>query len=399
MLEQIIKSLLENDFYKVTMYANILHQHSKCQSHWGSKVRTKNVKFTPEMVEEINRQIDLYCTLRYKPEELTWLITNYPWLGQDVIDALKFWHPCRNEIVVGTNAECGLTIDFYGSEKNVQWYETPVMSIICEVYYRLGGHYDELLKEFKEKQVPNIIDGLKSGRYNVGCFSEFGFRRRLSFEAQDYFISEVVKAGIPSFMGTSDMYFAKKYNVKVAGTMAHQFGMLFQSYSWYNPAYLNKYMLESWVKEYKVKNGIALTDVIGTDVFLKDFDEVYANLFSGVRHDSGDPYEWGEKLIAHYKKLGIDPKTKTLLFSDSLTFEKATKLYEYFKDKAKVAFGIGGGCVSPHGHEMNIVIKLIDVDGKPVAKLSDTPGKGMCRDPQYVEYLQKAIDWRLTHEK
>jgi len=398
-LVQIIISLLENDLYKFSMGAAILHQHSKCQSHWGLKVRNKNVFFTPEMVAEIKYQIHLYCQLRFTKEELAYLKEKYPWLDQDVIDFLKTWQPNEEEIIVGTESECGLTVDFYGSEKNVQWYETPVMAIICEVYYRMGGDYEELLKDFKEVQVPDIIDGLKTGRYNVGCFSEFGFRRRLSFEAQDYFISEMVKAEIPSFMGTSDLYFAKKYNVKGAGTMAHQYGMLFQGYPWINPAYLNKYMLESWVKEFGIKNGIALTDVIGTDVFLRDFDEKYATLFKGVRHDSGDPYVWGEKILAHYKKLGIDPHTKTLLFSDSLSFEKATKLYEYFSPKANVAFGIGGACVSPHGNELNIVIKLLEVDGKPVAKLSDTPGKGMCRDPQYVEYLQRAIDWRLSHEE
>lgn len=395
-LKPIINSLLENDEYKIPMGQCINHQHNEKQSHWGFKCRNKDVKFTKEMVEEIKEQIDHYCTLKFKSDELKYLRETLYWIKPSYIDYLKFWHPCREDIVIGTEADCGLTVDFYGTESSVQFYETPIMTIICETYYRLGGNYDELFEDFK-KQVADIIDGLKTGRYNVGCFSEFGFRRRLSFEAQDYFMSEITKANVPEFMGTSDMYFAKKYGVKAAGTMAHQFGMLFQGYPELNPAYLNKYMLESWVKEFGTDNGIALTDTIGTDVFLRDFNKHFATVFSGVRHDSGDPYEWGEKILAHYKKFGIDPHTKTLLFSDSLSFEKATKIYEYFKDKCKVAFGIGGSCVSPHGNELNIVIKLIEVDGHPVAKLSDTPGKGMCRDPEYVDWLTRTINWRISH--
>jgi nicotinate phosphoribosyltransferase len=181
------------------------------------------------------------------------------------------------------------------------------------------------------------------------------------------------------------------------GTMAHEFIMLAQGYHEWNPAYSNKYMLDSWVKEYGILNGIALTDTISTDVFLKDFQLTFATLFNGVRHDSGDPYVWGDKMINHYKELGINPLTKTLLFSDSLTLDKANELYKYFKDKCKVAFGIGGAWASPKGKELNIVIKPTEIDGQPIAKLSDASGKNMCKDPNYIDYLTKTINWRLTH--
>ena len=155
--------------------------------------------------------------------------------------------------------------------------------------------------------------------------------------------------------------------------------------------------MNAWVKEYGVENGIYLTDVIGTDVFLKDFTKEYATLFSGVRHDSGDPFEWGEKIIKHYEKLGINPKTKTLLFSDSLNFDKAATLFAVFNDRINVAFGIGTyiTCDTNVKH-MNQVLKIVKVNGRDVAKLSDTPGKTMCLDSNYVEYLQRSIDWRLS---
>ena len=180
--------------------------------------------------------------------------------------------------------------------------------------------------------------------------------------------------------------------------MAHEFGLLCgQGYPERNPAYTNKFLLESWVKEYGIKNGIALTDTIGTPAFLLDFNEYYATVFSGVRHDSGDPYEWGERMIKHYESLGINPKTKTLLFSDSLDLERADKLYRHFGERTKVAFGIGTALVGPVHNALNIVIKPVQYDGRDVAKLSDVEGKNMCENPEYIAYLKRAVEWRLTH--
>ena len=166
----------------------------------------------------------------------------------------------------------------------------------------------------------------------------------------------------------------------------------------HNPAYSNWYALEAWVKEYGVLNGIALTDTITTDCFLKDFQLTYATLFNGVRHDSGDPFEFGDKIINHYESLGINPKTKTLLFSDSLDFKKADELFRYFNGRVNVAFGIGtyisnDTCVKP----LNIVMKVTECNESPVAKVSDAPGKSVCKSPEYVDYLQRSIDWRLNN--
>ena len=240
-------------------------------------------------------------------------------------------------------------------------------------------------------------------RYRLGTFSEFGLRRRYSGEMQDWIVGELAH-GVSSentFVGTSNVYLAKKYGIKPVGTMAHEYiQVVGQAHHEHNPAYSNHYMMKYWVREYKTDNGIALTDTITTDCFLRDFDKTYATLFSGVRHDSGDPIKWGWKMIDHYKSLGIDRMTKTLLFSDSLDFEKATKIREVFKDVCRVAFGIGTYISNDTGVEpLNIVMKVVEANGSPVAKLSDVAGKTMSVEPLYVDYLHRCIDWRLEHEK
>jgi len=200
-------------------------------------------------------------------------------------------------------------------------------------------------------------------------------------------------------VGTSNVYLARKYRLTPIGTYAHEFVQMYQGIDKIPLAYTNYYALKDWYNEYKGDNGTALTDTITTDLFLLDFDRSMCNNFTGVRHDSGDPYVWGEKIIAHYRKYGIDPRTKTLLFSDSLNFDKAQAIYDYFKDKARVAFGIGTFVSNDTGVEpLNIVIKLQEVNGKPVAKLSDSLDKTMCQDEAYATYLRNAVEFRLGRE-
>lgn len=396
-LQPIISSLLDNDMYKFSMGQCFFHQHNGKQAEWAFKCRNKDVFFSPEEVQEIRDQIAYYAGLRFTEDELEYLHTEYPWIHKDYTDFLRFWHPRQEEILVGTDSPCGLTVRFNGSVTNVSPYETPVMAIITETHYRMSGKYAKMLEDFKAN-TEDEIRKFKQGRYSLDAFSEFGFRRRLSAEAQDYFLKRITDEKIPGFVGTSEVALAKKYHVKATGTMAHEFVMLAgQSYPERNPAYSNKFMLESWTREYGILNGIALTDTIGTPSFLKDFRQYYATLFSGVRHDSADPYEWGEKMIAHYKSLGIDPMTKTLLFSDSLDLDRATAINNHFRGKAKVAFGIGTALVGPVSGALNIVIKPVAFDGRPVAKLSDAAGKNMCEDPAYIDYLQRSISWRLEH--
>ena len=191
-----------------------------------------------------------------------------------------------------------------------------------------------------------------------------------------------------------------KYHLTPIGTYAHEFVQMYQGIDSIPLAYTNHYALEDWYDEYRGDNGTALTDTVTTDLFLLDFNRAMVNNFTGVRHDSGDPYEWGEKMIAHYRKYGADPKTKLLLFSDSLDFDRAQALYEHFKDRAKVSFGIGTFCSNDTSEEaLNIVIKLQTVNGRAVAKLSDSKGKEMCRDEDYLEYLERSVRFRLEREK
>ena len=287
-------------------------------------------------------------------------------------------------------------------------YEIATLAILSEVYTRMNYNYEDNKEQYIDKLIRKIArleaDTLpEEQRIVIGTFSDFGMRRRASRELQDLEIKMLKEANLAEenvFVGTSNVYLAKKYGLTPVGTMAHEWIMCVgQGNHKHNPAYSNWYALDAWVKEYGVLNGIALTDTITTDCFLKDFQLTYATLFSGVRHDSGDPYAWGEKMIAHYKSLGIDPTTKTLLFSDSLNFDKAADLYKHFHGLAKVAFGIGTYLSNDTDvPALNIVMKVTKCNGMDVAKISDTTGKGMCKNQDYVDYLTRCIKWRIEND-
>lgn len=399
-LHQIITSLLDTDLYKFSMGQAIYHQFSDYKTTWTFKCRNKDVHFTEEMVEEIKEQIKAYCELQFTEEELAY-IDHITWMKGSYVDFLRLWKPRFEEFEITTNAECGLAIDTRGTWLNTSMYEIATLAIVNEVYFRMTYDYEDLFESFKERldaKVQKLVDG----EYVLGPFSEFGLRRRLSGEAQDYAVRKLSEAKLTKskFVGTSNVLLAKKYNITPVGTMAHEWIMCVgQGNHKHNPAYSNWYALDAWVKEYGVLNGTALTDAITTDCFLKDFQLTYATLFSGVRHDSGDPKEWGDKMIEHYKGLGIDAATKTLLFSDSLDFDRAHDLYAYFSGRAKVAFGIGTFISNDTKVEpLNIVMKTTMCNGMDVAKISDVKGKGMCKNPAYTHYLQRCIDWRMENE-
>ncbi|MBO4928679.1 MAG: nicotinate phosphoribosyltransferase [Clostridiales bacterium] len=399
-LHRIITSLLETDMYKFSMGQAIYHQFPSYKTTWTFRCRNKDMKFTSEMIEEIKEQIKAYCELRFSEDELQYL-DDIKWIKGSYIDFLRLWEPRYEDFDISTDADCGLSIETRGTWLNTSMYEIPTLAIVNEVFFRMAYNYDELIESFKER-LDEKIGWLRSEKYCLSSFSEFGMRRRLSAEAQDLAVRALAEAdlGKSRFVGTSNVYLAKKYNLTPVGTMAHEWIMCVgQGDHKHNPAYSNWYALRAWVEEYGVLNGTALTDAITTDCFLRDFQLTYSTLFSGVRHDSGDPIEWGEKMISHYKNLGIDPTTKTLLFSDSLNFEKADMIFRHFEGRAKVAFGIGtyianDTCVTP----LNIVMKTTLCNGQDVAKISDVDGKGMCKNPEYVKYLQRCIDWRMEHE-
>ena len=395
-MERIITSLLETDAYKFSMGQAIYHQFSGYKTTWAFKCRNKAVHFTPEMVKEIKHQIKEYCKLKFNEDELEYL-NNIRWMKGSYIDFLRLWQPRYEDFIITEEGDCGLSIETMGTWLNTSMYEIPTLAIVNEVYFRMSNNYDELLESFK-KRAKEKAKRLESNELDISTFSEFGLRRRLSGEAQDYIVSLLKnsKLGNSVFIGTSNVYLAKKYDLVPVGTMAHEWIMCIgQGNHRHNPAYSNYYSLNSWIKEYGVLNGTALTDTITTDNFLLDFDLTHATLFSGVRHDSGDPIEWGEKMLDHYKKLDVDARNKTLLFSDSLNFDKASAINAHFKGRCKVAFGIGTYLSNDtDSSPLNIVMKVTRCNGQDVAKISDVEGKGMCKNQDYVDYLNRSIDWR-----
>ena len=398
-MDRIINSLLETDLYKFSMGQAIYHHFSDYKTTWTFKCRNTDVVFTPEMVEEIKAQIKLYCSLRFTEDELDYL-NSIRWIKGSYVDFLRLWQPRFEDFEIGTDSPCGLTIETRGTWLNTSFYEIPTLAIVNEVYYRMAYSYDRLFESF-ERRLKEKVSALADSTYEIGNFSEFGIRRRLSAQAQELAVRTLRDTVLSSsaFVGTSNVFLAKKLGIKPVGTMAHEWIMCVgQGNHRHNPAYSNWFALNAWVEEYGVLNGTALTDTITTECFLRDFRLTFATLFTGVRHDSGDPIAWGERMIEHYKTLDIDPRTKTLLFSDSLDFAKATRIYRNFKDRCNVAFGIGTYIANDTDAEpLNIVMKTTRCNGMDVAKISDVNGKGMCQNQDYVDYLQRCIDWRMSH--
>lgn len=397
-IDPIIQSLLDCDFYKFTMGQAIFHHHTDLIGEYHFKCRNKGVVFTQEMLHEIDEQIDHLCSLRFLEEELAYL-RSIRFIKPDYVEFLRLWHPIRDYVSTWLTEDGQLHVIVRGPMFSAMQFEIYLLEIINEVYFRMHPNhlYGELLASARERLVEKI-EAFKSGKYTFK-FAEFGCRRRLSRKWEDEVIKTFVDNGITNMVGTSNVYLAMKYGLTPIGTYAHEFVQMYQGIDKIPLAYTNYYALKDWYGEYRGDNGTALTDTVTTDLFLRDFDRSMVNNFTGVRHDSGNPIIWGEKMISHYEKYGVDPRTKLLLFSDSLDFDKAQRIYDHFKDRAKVSFGIGtfvsnDTCVDP----LNIVIKLQYVNGKPVAKLSDAPGKTMCQDPEYAEYLRKAVQFRLERE-
>jgi len=394
-LEPIIQSLLDTDLYKFNMDQVIFHKHTNLSGEYYFRCRNDGVTFTPAMLEEINAQIDHLCSLRFRKEELDYL-RSIRFIKNDYVEFLRLWHPIRDYVETGLTPEGKLEIVVRGPLFSAMQFEIFLLEIVNEVYFRMKYDYATLRASAEERLNRKIAD-FRAGKYTFR-FAEFGCRRRLSREWQEEVVRRLAEE-TENCVGTSNVYLAWKYNLTPIGTYAHEFVQMYQGIDSIPLAYTNHFAMEDWYDEYRGDNGTALTDTITTDLFLLDFNRAMVNNFTGVRHDSGDPYEWGEKIIAHYRKYGADPKTKLLLFSDSLDFDKAQALYDAFKDRAKVSFGIGTFCSNDTCEKaLNIVIKLQTVNGRAVAKLSDAPGKAMCRDAEYLDYLRRSVAFRLERE-
>ena len=394
-LEPIVTSLLDTDLYKFNMDQVIFHKHTDLCGEYYFKCRNEGVVFSEEVVQEINEQIDHLCTLRFTKQELDYL-RSIRFIKRDYVEFLRLWRPIREYVTVSRSGSGQLDIVVSGPLFSAMQFEIYLLEIVNEVYFRLNFNYDELKRSAEERLEQKIKD-FNSGKYTFS-FAEFGCRRRLSIEWEDTVVRRLATE-TRNCVGTSNVYLAMKYDLTPIGTYAHEFVQMYQGIDEIPLAYTNQYAMNDWYDEYKGDNGTALTDTITTELFLLDFNRSMVNNYTGVRHDSGDPYAWGEMMIRHYEKYGADPKSKLLLFSDSLDFDKAQHLYEHFRDRTKVSFGIGTFCTNDTCEKaLNIVIKLQYVNGRPVAKLSDNPEKAMCRDSEYLDYLKSSVAFRIKRE-
>ncbi len=389
----IIKSLLDTDLYKFTMMQTALHQFSTSTVEYSFKCRN-SANWTAEILEEINAEVDNFCTLRFTVEELDYLKT-IPFMQKDFIDFLELYQPNRKHIHLWIDDDGELQVSVKGPWYLTLPFEVPILAIINQIYFEKTYH---IIYNPSNDNNPIVQSGLN--RLNTKFeealasglpFSDFGTRRRFSFLWQGTILNKL--KDLPHFTGTSNVYFAMKYNLTPIGTMAHEFIMAGAGQNDVPLIKSQQKMLQSWVNEYRGDLGIAISDTYGIDAFLNDFDLYFAKLYDGVRHDSGEPIDWAWKIINHYKKLDIDPKTKTLIFSDDLTITKATNIKNQLGPYIKVAFGIGTHLtndlegITP----LQIVMKIISCNERPVAKLSDSPGKGMCKDEKFLTYLKNVF--------
>jgi len=396
----IITSLLDNDLYKFTMLQAMLHQFP--QTHGVYRFRCRNNKDAAyplaDIQKDLEQQLDSLCELRFLPDELEYL-RSLRFIRSDFVDYLELFKLKRRFITVSTDDKGRLFIDIEGPMIQAMFFEVFVLAIVNELYFNALSN-DSVIEEGQRRLDAKVMllhqYSEKQAQYGQDTppfiVADFGTRRRFSRRWQAHVVETLHKAEPKIVSGTSNVYLAKQLGMTPIGTMAHEFMQAFQALD-VRLRDSQKAALEAWVHEYRGDLGIALTDVVGMDAFLRDFDLYFAKLFDGLRHDSGDPYIWGDKAIAHYEKLKIDPKTKILTFSDGLTLEKAWELHQYFKGRIRTSFGIGTNLTNDMGiTPINIVLKLVECNGQPVAKLSDSPGKTMINNDTYLAYLRQVFE-------
>jgi len=395
--EPIVRSLLETDLYKFTMWQALLHSHPAAQAEYAFVCRNTPAFPLAELRADVEREVTALCTLRFTEDELTYL-RGLRFIKPDFVDFLSLFHFQRRFLEVDVDGE-RLVVRAKGPLIHVMAFEIFVLYIVNELYFRRltpdgdAGFQAESRRRLHEK-IGWLKAGLSTARQgDVEAFTmfDFGLRRRFSRGWHEEVVRTLADAVPEAFRGTSNVYFAKRYRLTPIGTMAHEYLQAYQAFG-SRLRDFQKDALEGWVQEYRGDLGVALTDVVGMDAFLADFDLYFAKLFDGLRHDSGDPVAWGEKALAHYKKLRIDARTKRLVFSDGLDVPRALELHRHFTGRIATSFGIGTNLSNDTpAKALNIVMKLLSCNGQPVAKLSDSPGKTLCRDETYLAYLRQVF--------
>ncbi|GAB6262348.1 MULTISPECIES: nicotinate phosphoribosyltransferase [unclassified Photobacterium] len=385
----IIDSLLDTDAYKLHMQQAIFHLYPDVDA--AAEFRCRSGEDLRPFKAEIKRQIEHMGELKFTQEEIEYL-ASLPFFKQDYLDYLKDFRLNPSQVEVGEDDE-QLTVRIQGKWLDLILWEVPLLAIICEL--RCHHHYPQL----------SVTDAIEQLKHKLAHFDElgrdtdtshfslvdFGTRRRFSKDVH-YAVVNYLKQHFPHLSGTSNYHLARTLNLTPIGTQAHEWFQAHQQLAG-ELADSQQLALNRWLQEYPDSLGIALTDCINMDAFLRDFDLRLSQRFTGLRHDSGDPIAWGEKAIAHYEALGLDPKSKTLVFSDSLTLERALTIYQHFYERINVSFGIGTSmtCDLPGVKTLNIVLKLTECEGRPVAKISDEPGKSICHDEAYLDQLRQAF--------
>ncbi|MHA1619494.1 MAG: nicotinate phosphoribosyltransferase [Promethearchaeota archaeon] len=386
----IISSLLDNDLYKLTMGQAVLHEFPEIDVEYKFQCRTKGIDLRPYRTG-IEAEIDHLCSLRFSSKELEYLKT-LPFIKKDYLDFLRLLQLNREHVHIYEEDD-SLQIRIAGPWFLTILFEVPVLAIVNEYYFS----HITAQKEINYSGARDRLQEKINMAYEMSPaykFADFGTRRRFSFRWHSELVSQLAQSNINqrNFVGTSNVLLAKLNGVRPIGTMAHEFIQAGQAVG-VRLVDSQKFMLQKWVDEYRGDLGIALSDTVGLDAFLRDFDKYFSKLYDGVRQDSGDPYEACEKIIAHYERMQIDPRTKVVIFSDGLDFPHARELLDTFKDRINVSFGIGTNLTNdfPGIEPLQIVMKMIKCNGQPVAKISDTLEKGMCEDAEYLFYLKRVF--------
>jgi nicotinate phosphoribosyltransferase len=388
----VITSLLDTDLYKFTMMQAVLHQFPGAQVSYKFKCRTPGVKLAP-YVDDIRAEIRSLCKLQFTEQELDWMRA-LRFIKSDFVDFLGLFRLNEKYIDVVALPSGEIDIRIHGPWLHTILFEIPVLAIVNEVYFRNTQPVPDYV-EGRQRLDTKITQLLEDGLSDLKI-ADYGTRRRFSKawheEVLRVLTSRLGTGMTGRFAGTSNALFAMKLGLTPLGTMAHEYLQACQALG---PRLRDSQVFgfETWAREYRGDLGIALSDVYGIEPFLRDFDMYFCKLFDGARHDSGDPFTWGERMIEHYKSNRVDPLTKILIFSDGLTVPRTIELYQRFRGRCQLAFGIGTNLTNDLGYEpLQIVIKMVQCNGQPVAKLSDTPSKNMCEDTNYLAYLRQVFD-------
>jgi len=382
-------SLLDNDQYKFTMQQALLKLgFAAVPVEYKFHCRTPNIDFGPH-IHSIKENISKLSKLKLDLSEYNYL-KERRYFQEDYLQLLRSFRFDLNYVDIKL-VDKELILRIKGPWFNTILLEVPILSIISEEFCsnRDTWDFDLIGKNRLDKKIA-LIKSYK-GDFR---FIDFGTRRRKSFRWHHEVIKNLT-ADLPSnFIGTSNLHFAKEFNISPIGTMAHEWLQAHQQLN-YRVIDSQKMALENWIKVYRGDLGIALSDIINTDVFLRDFsDPLFYKLFDGVREDSEPkPINFGKRIINFYKDMGIDPKTKTIVFSNGLNFNKAIEIFEALHNEINVSFGIGTNLTNDFDiPALNIVIKMVSCNHQPVAKVSNSPGKGMCESPEFVRYLKSVFE-------